>query len=141
MQRKSIYSLGSLALLLSLFVGLNMLSGNSLRGLRFDLTDNRLFTLSEGTRNMLAGVQEPVTLYFYFSQASSRDIPQIRSYAKRVDELLQEFENHGAGKLTVVSVQAPPCQRTWRTAARAVANFSTVMSRISSRNIRLRSCA
>jgi ABC-type uncharacterized transport system involved in gliding motility auxiliary subunit len=108
MQKKSIYSLGSLILLLALFLGLNMLSGNPLRGLRFDLTDNKLFTLSEGTRNMLADVQEPVTLYFYFSQASSRDIPQIRSYAKRVDELLQEFENHGAGKLTVRRIDPAP---------------------------------
>ena len=108
MQKKSIYSLGSLALLLLLFVGVNMLSGNLLRGLRFDLTDNQLFTLSEGTRSVLGGLQEPVTLYFYFSQASSRDIPQIRSYAKRVDELLQEFESHGAGKLTVTRVDPAP---------------------------------
>jgi ABC-type uncharacterized transport system involved in gliding motility auxiliary subunit len=108
MQKKSIYSLGSLVLLLVLFVGINMLSGTLLRGLRFDLTENQLFTLSEGTRNMLAGVQEPVTLYFYFSQASSRDIPQIRSYAKRVDELLQEFASHGAGKLSVTRIDPAP---------------------------------
>lgn len=108
MQKKSIYSLSSLALLLVLFVAVNMLSGNLLRGLRFDLTDNRLFTLSEGTQNVLSGLQEPVTLTFYFSQASSRDIPQIRSYARRVDELLQEFVNHGAGKLTVRRVDPAP---------------------------------
>jgi len=108
MQKKSIYSLGSLALLLVLFVAINMLSGSLLRGLRFDLTENQLFTLSDGTRNVLASLQEPVTLYFYFSQASSRDIPQVRSYAKRVDELLQEIENHAAGKLTVRRVDPAP---------------------------------
>ena len=108
MKKKSIYSLGSLGLLLVLFVAANMLSGNLLRGLRFDLTENRLFTLSDGTRNVLGSLQEPITLYFYFSQASSREIPQIRSYAKRVDELLQEFENHAAGKLTVRRVDPAP---------------------------------
>ena len=108
MQRKSIYSLGSIGLLLVLFVAVNMLSDNLLRGMRFDLTENRLFTLSDGTRNVLGGLQEPVTLYFYFSQASSRDIPQLRSYAKRVDELLQEFENHADGKLTVRRVDPAP---------------------------------
>ena len=82
MQKKSIYSFGSLVLLLVLFVAASMLSSNLLRGLRFDLTENSLFTLSEGTRNVLAGLQEPVTLYFYFSQASSRDLPQVRTYAK-----------------------------------------------------------
>jgi ABC-type uncharacterized transport system involved in gliding motility auxiliary subunit len=108
MQKKSIYSLGSLALLLVLFIALNMLSGNVLKGFRLDLTENRLFTLSEGTQNVLAGLQEPVTLTLYFSQASSREIPQIRSYARRVDELLQEFDNHGAGKLTIRRVDPAP---------------------------------
>jgi ABC-type uncharacterized transport system involved in gliding motility auxiliary subunit len=108
MQKKSIYSLGSIGLLLVLFVAVNMLADNLLRGTRLDLTENRLFTLSEGTRNVLGGLQEPVTLYFYFSQASSRDIPQLRSYAKRVDELLQEFENHAEGKLTVRRVDPAP---------------------------------
>lgn len=108
MQRKSIYSLGSIGLLLVLFVAVNMLSDNLLRGMRFDLTENRLFTLSDGTRNVLGGLQEPVTVYFYFSQASSRDIPQLRSYARRVDELLQEFENHAGGKLTVRRVDPAP---------------------------------
>jgi ABC-type uncharacterized transport system involved in gliding motility auxiliary subunit len=108
MQKKSIFSLGSLALLLVLFVAISMLSSNLLRGLRFDPTENGLFTLSEGTRNVLATLEEPVTLYFYFSQASSREIPQIRSYARRVDELLQEFESQAAGKLTVRQIDPEP---------------------------------
>jgi ABC-type uncharacterized transport system involved in gliding motility auxiliary subunit len=108
MQKKTIYSLGSLVLLLVLFVALSMLSSGLLRGLRFDLTENRLFTLSEGTLNVLAGLQEPVTLYFYFSQEASRDIPQLRSYARRVDELLQEFASHGEGKLTLRRVDPEP---------------------------------
>jgi len=108
MQKKSIYSLGSLALLLVLFVALNMLSVNLLRGLRFDLTENGLFTLSEGTRNVLASLEEPVTLNFYFSQASSREIPQIRSYARRVDELLREFESQAGGMLNVRRTDPEP---------------------------------
>jgi ABC-type uncharacterized transport system involved in gliding motility auxiliary subunit len=108
MQKKSMISLGSVILLLVLFVAVNMLAGNLLRGFRFDLTENQLFTLSDGTRNVLAGLQEPVTLYFYFSQASSREIPQLRSYAKRVDELLQEFENQASGKLTVRRIDPAP---------------------------------
>ena len=108
MQKKAIYSLGSLALLLVLFVALSMLSSNLLSGLRIDLTENRLFTLSEGTQNVLENLQEPVTLYFYFSQESSREIPQLRSYARRVDELLQEFASHAAGKLSVRRVDPAP---------------------------------
>jgi ABC-type uncharacterized transport system involved in gliding motility auxiliary subunit len=108
MNKKSIYSLGALALLLVLFVAVSILAGRWLGGLRFDLTENKLFTLSEGTTRVLENLQEPVTLYFYFSQEVSRDIPQVRSYAKRVDELLDEFESASGGKLTVIRVDPAP---------------------------------
>ena len=61
-------AVGALVLLLVLFVAVSMISSNLLRGYRFDLTENRLFTLSEGTVNILENLAEPVTLYFYFSQ-------------------------------------------------------------------------
>ncbi len=108
MQKKSIFSLGSIALLLVLFVAISILSANLLKGFRFDLTENRLFTLSAGTERILENLQEPVTLYFYFSQDVSRDIPQVRSYAKRVDELIDEFVNHSNGKLTAQRVDPAP---------------------------------
>ena len=108
MQKKAFYSLGSLVLLLVLFVGISMLSGSLLKGLRFDLTENRLFTLSEGTANILDSLQEPVTLYFYFSQDASSDIPQVRSYSRRVDELLDEFVNHDGGKLSLQRIDPAP---------------------------------
>ena len=108
MQKKSFYSLGSLVLLLVLFVGISMLSGSLLKGSRFDLTENRLFTLSEGTASILDKLQEPVTLYFYFSQDASSDIPQVRSYARRVDELLDEFVNRAPGKLSLQRIDPAP---------------------------------
>ena len=104
MQKKSFYSIGSLVLLLVLFVVISMLSATLLRGLRFDLTENQLYTLSDGTRNILRDLQEPVTLYLFFSETASRDLPQIRSYARRVDELVEEFANHNPAKLTLKRV-------------------------------------
>jgi ABC-type uncharacterized transport system involved in gliding motility auxiliary subunit len=108
MQKKSIYSFGSLVLLLVLFVVLSMLSSNVLRGLRFDLTENGLYTLSEGTRNILDELQEPVTVYLFFSEEASRDLPQVRSYAERVDELVAEFANHSKGKLILKRIDPAP---------------------------------
>jgi ABC-type uncharacterized transport system involved in gliding motility auxiliary subunit len=108
MQRKFIYSLGSLVLLLILFVAISMLSGSLLRGMRADLTQNGLYTLSDGSRNILGELQEPVNLYLFFSGEASRGLPQIRSYARRVDEMVEEFENHAAGKLIVHRVDPEP---------------------------------
>jgi len=108
MQKKFIYSLGSLILLLILFVAISMLSGSLLRGMRVDLTQNGLYTLSDGSRNILRKLQEPVNLYLFFSGETSRGLPQIRSYARRVDEMVEEFENQAAGKLIVHRVDPEP---------------------------------
>jgi len=108
MQKKFFYSIGSLVLLMLLFVAISMLSGSLLKGMRLDLTENELYTLSDGTRNVLADLQEPVTLYLFFSQAASSDLPQIRSYARRVDEMVEEFRNHAGGKLIVRRVDPAP---------------------------------
>ncbi len=108
MQNKFIYSLGSLVLLLVLFITISMLSGSLLTGMRVDLTQNSLYTLSDGTRNILRELEEPVNLYLFFSDEASRGLPQIRSYARRVDEMVEEFENQSAGKLIVHRVDPEP---------------------------------
>jgi len=108
MQKKFIYSLASLVLLLILFVAISMLSGSLLRGMRVDLTQNGLYTLSDGSRNILGELQEPVNLYLFFSGETSRSLPQIRSYARRVDEMVEEFENQAAGKLIVHRIDPEP---------------------------------
>jgi len=108
MQNKSIYSIGSLLLLLLLFVTISMLSGTLLKGMRADLTENGLYTLSDGTRNILQELEEPVNLYLFFSQAASSDLPQIRSYARRVDEMVEEFKNHAGGKLIIHRIDPEP---------------------------------
>ena len=108
MKKQSYLSLGSLVLLLILFIALTMISGNLLKGFRLDLTENRLFTLSEGTVNILQDLEEPVTLYFYFSQDASREFPPVRAYAKRVNELLDEFVDRSDGMLIVKRIDPKP---------------------------------
>ena len=108
MKKNSLYSFASIGLLVVLFFAFNMLSGSLLTGMRFDLTENRLYTLSDGTRNILSSLEEPVTVYRYFSEEASKDLPQIRSYARRVDELLDEFANQSGGKLVVNRIDPAP---------------------------------
>ncbi|MEK9904286.1 MAG: GldG family protein, partial [Rhodospirillales bacterium] len=81
------------------FVATVMLSNNALRSSRIDLTDDGLFTLSQGTRNVLANLDEPLTLRFYFSSRLSREIPQIGIYGQRVQDMLEEFSAESRGKI------------------------------------------
>jgi len=64
-KNRSVFSAGILVLLVILFVTLTILSSVFLKGVRFDLTENGLYTLNEGTRNILKNMDEPVTLYLY----------------------------------------------------------------------------
>jgi ABC-type uncharacterized transport system involved in gliding motility auxiliary subunit len=108
MLKKSIYSLGTLGLLVVLFISISMLSGSLLRGMRVDLTENGLYTLSDGTRNILREIQEPVNLYLFFSDEASRDLPQIRSHARRVDEMVEEFQSQAGDMLIVHRIDPEP---------------------------------
>ena len=107
-KNRSVFSAGVLVLLAVLFVTLTILSSVFLKGMRFDLTENGLYTLSDGTRNILKKMEEPVNLYLYFSEDVSRDLPQFRSYARWAGEMLEEFAERSGGKLTLHRVNPVP---------------------------------
>lgn len=89
------------------FVALVFGSGLLLRGARLDLTQNRLYTLSQGTLHILDRNRAPITLQLYQSEQALRDLPQMRTYAQRVRELLQEIaaKSHGRIALDVLDPQ------------------------------------
>ena len=107
-KNRSIFSAGILVLLVILFVTLTILSSVFLKGMRFDLTENKLYTLSDGTRNILKNMDEPVNLYLYFSEDVSRELPQFRSYARWAGEMLEEFANYSGGRLVLHRVNPIP---------------------------------
>ncbi|GJM08495.1 MAG: hypothetical protein DHS20C11_07710 [Lysobacteraceae bacterium] len=90
---------GSLVLLAALFVALVMLSNSLLRGARLDLTENKLYSLSEGTRSMVQSIDEPINLYLFYSERGSRDIPSLRNYATRVEEFIDEIVQAADGNI------------------------------------------
>lgn len=90
---------GSLVLLGVLLVAVLTIGNVVLRGARIDLTGNRLYTLSEGTKNILADIDEPINLYFFYSDRATQDIPLLRNYSLRVRELLEEMAAKSGGRL------------------------------------------
>ena len=66
---------------------------------RLDLTEERLYTLSPGTLQTLARIDEPITLRFYYSPRLGEAVPAYAVYAQRVRELLDRYSDAGAGKL------------------------------------------
>ena len=91
-----------------LFVAATALIDHGLRGARLDLTQNRLYTLAPGTRRLVSGLAEPVSLYFFFSQQSSVAAPPLRSYANRVRDLLEELAAHSDGRIRLHVLDPEP---------------------------------
>ena len=103
------FGLGGLIALAVLFLGIVMLSNVGLRGMRVDLTQNRLYTLSHGTQQVLAELKEPVTLYLYFSrEAAAKQAPLLLPYANRVREFLEELATRSGGKVHLRIVDPQP---------------------------------
>ena len=105
---RTLYAVGSLVVLAVLFVALALLADLLLRGARVDLTENRMYTLSDGTREVLENLEEPVTLYLFFSEQASRELPQIRAHAEWVEEMLEEFSDIAGDRLSVERVDPAP---------------------------------
>ena len=95
-------------LALVLLFAVNILASRLLGPARIDLTENRLFTLSEGTRAILTSLDEPVTLRFYLSQRELERVPGIGGYADRVRALLDEYKRLAGGKLTLHVIDPEP---------------------------------
>jgi len=107
--RRTGFGVGGLIALAVLFLGIVMLSNVGLRGMRVDLTQNKLYTLSPGTTQVLAELKEPVNLYFYFSRESAaKQAPLIMPYATRVREFLEELAARAGGKIRLRIVDPQP---------------------------------
>jgi ABC-type uncharacterized transport system involved in gliding motility auxiliary subunit len=105
---KRAYGAGALVALAILFIGITVLINFVLRGARIDLTESKLYSIAPGTERILESLQEPVNLYFFFSQEASSQSPPIRAYAQRVRELLQEMAERSKGKVRLQVIDPQP---------------------------------
>lgn len=76
--------------------------------LRIDLTQDSLYTLADGTRNIVSGLEKPVDLLFFYSEEATADVPQLRTYGTRVQELLEEMAIASEGNVTYRLIDPVP---------------------------------
>lgn len=99
--KRILYSGLGLLLIAVAFVVFNALSGALLSGARLDLTEQKLYTLSPGTRQILDSLDEPLTLRLFFSDQATGELPALRNQARRVEELLRTYVRAADGKLSL----------------------------------------
>jgi ABC-type uncharacterized transport system involved in gliding motility auxiliary subunit len=81
-----------------MLISVNMIAAR-LFAWRLDLTGEHLYTLSRGTQQTLARIEEPITLRFYFSNRLADEVPSYGVYAQRVRELLDQYVAAAHGKI------------------------------------------
>jgi len=101
-------STSSVLIALILLLAVNIFSNAALTGSRVDLTENNLFTLSQGTRNILGNLDEPITVRLFLSQKLATRLPGISSYAIRVKELLEEYKRVAGGNINLQIIDPEP---------------------------------
>ncbi len=91
-----------------LAVGVNVLAERVLPRARIDLTEQRLYTLADGTRQILAGLSDPITLRLFYSRKLGAEIPVYGGYADRVREMLSEYVALSGGKVRLETYDPEP---------------------------------
>lgn len=71
---------------------------------RWDATGENLYSLSDATKNIASKLKKPVTVKFFYSEDNINIPANIKAYAKRVRDFLDEYENAGAGKIKIESI-------------------------------------
>ncbi len=107
MKKKLLFSpLGLTAIAITLLFGVLVIS--LIPSLRIDLTEDRLYSLSEGTLSILSSLNEPIELMFFYSDSATEDVPQLRTYGNRVQELLREIVIASEGNLSLRVIDPEP---------------------------------
>ncbi|MFH1968682.1 MAG: Gldg family protein [Verrucomicrobiota bacterium] len=99
-------SLVGLLALLAILIAVNLLLSRV--RMRTDLTEEKLYTLSEGTRAVLKSLDGHVTLKFFFSGGASEVPMPLKNFARQVEDLLEEYELASAGKVLVETYDPKP---------------------------------
>ena len=107
MKKKLLFSpIGLTAIAITLLFGVLVIS--LIPSLRIDLTEDRLYSLSEGTLSILSSLNEPIELMFFYSDSATEDVPQLRTYGNRVQELLREIVIASEGNLSLRVIDPEP---------------------------------
>lgn len=95
-------------LLAILFFAVVMINNLLLGGIRLDLTENKVYSLSEGSKQIITEIEEPINLYMFFSDKASKNMTSLRNYANRVESLLNEYNKVASGKLNLQIIDPEP---------------------------------
>ena len=110
--RRLAFSIIGVIAVAAIVIGINMFADARFVDVRADLTQDKIYTLSKGTRQILNGLKEPVTLRFFYSRRLGATVPAYGTYADHVREMLEEYASASHGKVKVEYYDPEPFSDT-----------------------------
>ncbi|MEC7202385.1 MAG: Gldg family protein [Pseudomonadota bacterium] len=92
----------------TVFVCVNIFSSEALNGVRVDLTERSLFTISDSTKTVIASIDEPILLRLFFSKGVGEVNPDLATHFDRVHGLLKQYVALSDGKIRLELHQPSP---------------------------------
>lgn len=112
MRRRLWSSIVGVIAVAAIVIGINMFADARLAYVHADLTQNRIYTLSPGTRQILQGLKEPITLRLFYSRLLGSTVPVYGAYADHVREMLEEYAAVAGGKIKLEFFDPEPFSDT-----------------------------
>jgi ABC-type uncharacterized transport system involved in gliding motility auxiliary subunit len=100
------YSAGGIIALFVIIIAANFLI--STFNVRADLTEGNVYTLSPGTKAILARLEEPVRIRFYYTQGGTAVPVGLKTFAQRVEDLLREYRTTSKGNVIIERLNPEP---------------------------------
>jgi ABC-type uncharacterized transport system involved in gliding motility auxiliary subunit len=100
-----LYSTAGVAVMLVILIAFNVITAAFKQ--RVDLTEDNLYTLSDGTRAILQKIDAPVKIRLYCTRDNSMPVP-LKAHAQRIEDLLAEFRQAAGGRLTIEKLDPQP---------------------------------
>ncbi len=98
---QNLLALGCVIMAAITLLSVNVLSDTLFQGSKIDLTEERLYTLSAGTHEVLEGIDEPINVKLYFSTDLGEAVPTFQRYFERVRSLLEQYADISGGKINL----------------------------------------
>jgi ABC-type uncharacterized transport system involved in gliding motility auxiliary subunit len=90
------------------FLSFNFIINKINFNIGIDFTSTKTFTLSKGTKNVLANIEEPLKFEFIYSRSLSKNIPIIQNYANQIEGLLNRYDSLAKGKIDFQIIEPEP---------------------------------
>ena len=105
---RSTLGVAGLVLAVVLFFSINVIAAFTLKSTRLDLTQSKLYSLSEGSLRTVRQIKEPITIRFYLSGKLAKVSQTHATYAVRVIEVLEQYASASDGKIRLEVIDPEP---------------------------------